>query len=189
MNSQISRGFIRPALVIAATLTLTACQSTKTLSDEERAFQAELQQVEAGLMSSECAVVGRLNEARKLARKKVLAARDCVHFSKKGTMEGYSDKVRVPNVLVNNVILPFGLVATIAQEAKKTADHKRAVTAEVPARIASRGRAAEVVYRRLIRRGFEEAEIVAIAGSPVFPAAARAVSAAQAFAAAHRKPS
>ncbi|MDO9415819.1 hypothetical protein [Pararhizobium sp.] len=172
--------------MVAGPLALAGCRTAR-LSDEERAQQAEIQRLDWQIVISECALVDQLNEGRELGKKKVISERDCAHARKKGSMEGYSDKIVLPNVMINNLILPFGSIAFIAQDAKTISDAKRAASAEIPSAIASKGAAAEMTYRRKIRRGFEQDEIVGLAGSGEFSAAVHDIAAGQAFAAAHRK--
>lgn len=157
----------RIVLVAGMALALAGCQSTKPLSPQEQARQDEYNRENDRVAKADCVLVELLNQRRVKAQEKPLMARDCAYLRKKDTLVGFDGKpTQLPNFAFNGIPVPIGGVVALAQAAEKANNEDRARKAQIPAALKSPD--AAIVFRKMILRGYKEAEVAAVADTAAF---------------------
>lgn len=172
---------IRTIVIVAgAALLLAGCQTTKPLSPAEQAKRDEYDRENDRIAKADCALVDLLNQRRTKTEEPPLRAPDCAYMRKNNTLVGFDGRpTPLPNFAFNGIPVPIGGVVALAQAAEKATNEERAKKAQIPAHLKSEDGA--IVYRKMVLRGFKEAEVAAVAGTTVFSQAAAATGRGQQY--------
>lgn len=163
------------AIIGCVGLAVAGCQSTKPLSPEQQARQAEYDRENDRVAKADCALVEVINQRRTQAKAKPLHAPDCAYLRKKDTLVGYNgNAVRLPNFAFNGIPIPIGAVVALGQAAEKAGNQERARKAQVPATLKSEDGA--IVFRKMVMRGYKEDEVAAVANTAAFSGAVAATA-------------
>ena len=158
-------------IAAGAALLLAGCQTTKPLSPEQQAKQDEYNRENDRVAKADCELVDLLNQRRTKVDEKPSHAPDCAYMRRNNTLVGFDGRpTPLPNFAFNGIPVPIGGVVALAQAAEKATNEERAKKAQIPAHLKSEDGA--IVYRKMILRGFKEAEVAAVADNAAFSHAA-----------------